>query len=105
MLLVLAACKFLDLLLVIQSEDFQMYVFFLAMSSKYADGYICRHQWMFVTDTTDAAYPPEEYAPDAMMDKLAELLSELGSKGGDTVCFPYPVRGLFFQTELIVLEH
>lgn len=79
--------------------------FFLAMSSKYADGYICRHQWMFVTDTTDAAYPPEEYAPDAMMDKLAELLSELGSKGGDTVCFPYPVRGLFFQTELIVLEH
>lgn len=51
---------------------------------------------MFVTDTTDAAYPPEEYAPDAMMDKLAELLSELGSKGGDTVCFPYPVRGLFF---------
>lgn len=66
LLLVLAACKFLDLLLVIQSEDFQI------------------HQWMFVTDTTDAAYPPEDYAPDAMMDKLAELLSELGSKGGDT---------------------
>ncbi|WVQ78778.1 hypothetical protein IAT38_000869 [Cryptococcus sp. DSM 104549] len=56
--LVLAACKFLDLLLVIQSEDFQV------------------HQWMFVTDTTDAAYPPEEYTPDAIMDRLAEILAE-----------------------------
>ncbi|KAL0242321.1 hypothetical protein I308_105950 [Cryptococcus tetragattii IND107] len=70
LLLILAACKFLDLLLVIQSEDFQI------------------HQWMFVTDTTDAAYPPEEYTPDAMMDRLAELLTELGSRGGDTEVSP-----------------
>ncbi|KIR58136.1 hypothetical protein I314_06101 [Cryptococcus bacillisporus CA1873] len=70
LLLILAACKFLDLLLVIQSEDFQI------------------HQWMFVTDTTDAAYPPEEYTPDAMMDRLAELLTELGSRGGDTEASP-----------------
>ncbi|ORY25817.1 Dopey, N-terminal-domain-containing protein [Naematelia encephala] len=56
--LVLAACKFLDLLLVIQSEDFQI------------------HQWMFVTDTTDAAYPPEDCYPEAIMDRLSEILSE-----------------------------
>ncbi|WWD16667.1 hypothetical protein CI109_101097 [Kwoniella shandongensis] len=56
--LVLAACKFLDLLLVIQSEDFQI------------------HQWMFVTDTTDAAYPPEEHTPEAIMDRLSDILSE-----------------------------
>lgn len=56
--LVLAACKFLDLLLVIQSEDFQI------------------HQWIFVTDTTDAAYPPEGYSPEALVDRLAEILAE-----------------------------
>ncbi|KAK8861427.1 hypothetical protein IAR55_002246 [Kwoniella newhampshirensis] len=56
--LVLAACKFLDLLLVIQSEDFQI------------------HQWMFVTDTTDAAYPPEEHTPEAIMDRLSDILAE-----------------------------
>ncbi|BEI90230.1 uncharacterized protein CcaverHIS019_0303000 [Cutaneotrichosporon cavernicola] len=56
--LVLASCKFLDLLLVIQSEDFQI------------------HQWIFVTDTTDAAYPPEHYSPEALVDRLAEILVE-----------------------------
>ncbi|KAK4687443.1 hypothetical protein P7C73_g2673, partial [Tremellales sp. Uapishka_1] len=56
--LVLAACKFLDLLLVIQSEDFQI------------------HQWMFVTDTTDAIYPSEPHTPEAIMDRLSEILSE-----------------------------
>ena len=56
--LALAACKFLDLLLVIQSEDFQV------------------HQWMFVTDTTDAVYPPSDYTPEAIMDRLAEIVSE-----------------------------
>lgn len=60
--LVLAACKFLDLLLVIQSEDFQV------------------HQWIFVTDTTDAAYPPDQYLPEALMDRLADILSEQASK-------------------------
>ncbi|ODO06352.1 hypothetical protein L198_01584 [Cryptococcus wingfieldii CBS 7118] len=54
--LVLAACKFLDLLLVIH------------------------HQWMFVTDTTDAAYPPEEFVPESIMDRLADVLSELDNK-------------------------
>ncbi|WVF67091.1 hypothetical protein IAT40_001836 [Kwoniella sp. CBS 6097] len=56
--LILAACKFLDLLLVLQSEDFQV------------------HQWMFVTDTTDAVYPPEEYTPEAIMDCLSTILSD-----------------------------
>lgn len=56
--LILAACKFLDLLLVIQTEDFQI------------------HQWIFVTDTTDAVFPPEDYLPEAIMDRLSELLSD-----------------------------
>ena len=31
---------------------------------------------MFVTDTTDAAYPPEDFLPEAIMDRLSEILSE-----------------------------
>jgi hypothetical protein len=71
--LVLAACKFLDLLLIIQSEDFQMLVT-LPLLDPAAD--LCSHQWMFVTDTTDAAYPPEDFLPESIMDRLSEILSE-----------------------------
>jgi hypothetical protein len=38
---------------------------------------------MFVTDTTDAAYPPEEYSPEALMDRLAEIL--IANAGGAPV--------------------
>ncbi|WVW80007.1 hypothetical protein I302_101980 [Kwoniella bestiolae CBS 10118] len=62
--LVLAACKFLDLLLVIQSEDFQV------------------HQWMFITDTTDAIYPAEGCSPEALMDCLSNILAD-GQRGSD----------------------
>jgi len=34
------------------------------------------HQWMFVTDTTDAVYPSEDFTPEAIMDTLAEILRE-----------------------------
>lgn len=33
---------------------------------------------MFVTDTTDAVYPPEDFAPEAIMDTLAAILREHG---------------------------
>jgi hypothetical protein len=32
-----------------------------------------RHQWVFVTDTVDAVYRPDNWAPEAMMDRLAEV--------------------------------
>ncbi|GAA5963888.1 hypothetical protein JCM21900_003967 [Sporobolomyces salmonicolor] len=57
--LVLSACKFLDLTLVLQTEDFQI------------------HAWMFCTDTVDAIYPPDAFLPQAIIDRLGELL------GGD----------------------
>jgi hypothetical protein len=31
---------------------------------------------MFVTDTTDAAYPPEDFLPESIMDRLSDILSE-----------------------------
>nr|ODN87338.1 hypothetical protein L203_03611 [Cryptococcus depauperatus CBS 7841] len=68
--LLLAACKFLDLLLVLQSEDFQI------------------HQWMFVTDTTDVEHPPKEYESETIMDQMADLLSELSTKKEDSDLIP-----------------
>ncbi|KAH6916730.1 Dopey, N-terminal-domain-containing protein [Coprinopsis sp. MPI-PUGE-AT-0042] len=58
--LVLAACKCIDLLLVLQTQEFQVY------------------QWMFITDTVDAVYrPEEEWLPEAMLDQLAEIAGSL----------------------------
>jgi hypothetical protein len=72
--LALAACKFLDLLLTIQSEDFQVCVAGMVVTAAWSS--CCRHQWIFVTDTTDAVYPPEDISPDAIMDTIAEILRD-----------------------------
>ncbi|KAH9996513.1 Dopey, N-terminal-domain-containing protein [Russula vinacea] len=57
--LILSICKFIDLLLVLQTEEFQM------------------HQWIFITDTIDAVYRPDEIAPEAMLDQLSEIAGGL----------------------------
>ncbi|KAJ6523556.1 Dopey, N-terminal-domain-containing protein [Mycena capillaripes] len=57
--LILSASKCLDLLLTLQCEEFQI------------------HQWIFITDTVDAIYRPDECFPEAMMDQLAEIVSSL----------------------------
>ncbi|KAF8963955.1 Dopey, N-terminal-domain-containing protein [Flammula alnicola] len=57
--LVLAACKCLDTLLVLQTEEFQI------------------HQWIFITDTVDAVYRPDDWYPEAMMDQLSEIAGNL----------------------------
>lgn len=72
LMVILAACKFLDLVLVLQTEEFQT------------------HQWMFVTDTVDAVYRPEAWIPEAVMDQLAEIVVDLPdlrehSEHGDNV--------------------
>ncbi|KDQ63058.1 hypothetical protein JAAARDRAFT_53285 [Jaapia argillacea MUCL 33604] len=56
---VLAACKVLDLLLVLQTEEFQI------------------HQWIFITDTVDAVYRPESWSPEAMLDLLSDVVGSL----------------------------
>ncbi|KXN85691.1 Protein dopey [Leucoagaricus sp. SymC.cos] len=57
--LVLAACKCLDLLVTLQTEEFQVY------------------QWIFITDTVDAIYRPDNWSPEAMMDQLADVTGNL----------------------------
>ncbi|KAK0199079.1 Dopey, N-terminal-domain-containing protein [Armillaria mellea] len=69
--LILSACKFLDLLLVLQTEEFQI------------------HQWIFITDTVDAIYRPNDWNPEAMFDQLAEIVGNLpsnpSSQNGSTI--------------------
>ncbi|EIN14374.1 hypothetical protein PUNSTDRAFT_140678 [Punctularia strigosozonata HHB-11173 SS5] len=57
--LVLSACKCLDLLLTLQTQEFQI------------------HQWIFITDTVDAVYRPDGWYPDALLDQLAEIAADL----------------------------
>ncbi|KIL71408.1 hypothetical protein M378DRAFT_188883 [Amanita muscaria Koide BX008] len=57
--LILAACKCLDYLLVLQTEEFQM------------------HQWIFITDNVDAVYRPDNWHPEALMEQLAEIVGNL----------------------------
>ncbi|KAF8510422.1 Dopey, N-terminal-domain-containing protein [Hysterangium stoloniferum] len=56
---ILSASKFLDLVLTLQTEEFQI------------------HQWMFITDTVDAVYRPDSWVPEALLDQLAEIISDL----------------------------
>ncbi|GJE86225.1 Dopey, N-terminal-domain-containing protein [Phanerochaete sordida] len=60
---ILAAGKLLDLLLVLQTEEFQV------------------HQWIFITDTVDAIYKPEHWVPVALLDRLSDAAGQLPSEG------------------------
>ena len=37
----------------------------------------CSHQWIFITDTVDAIDRPDNWFPAALMDQLAEIVSDL----------------------------
>ncbi|ETW86774.1 hypothetical protein HETIRDRAFT_30556 [Heterobasidion irregulare TC 32-1] len=80
--LVLSACKFLDLLLVLQTEDFQVY------------------QWIFITDTVDAVYRPDDWLPEAMFDQLAEIGSRLPITEGVVPSSRGPPSSPLFATSI-----
>ncbi|KAF8337070.1 Dopey, N-terminal-domain-containing protein [Cantharellus anzutake] len=68
---VLSACKLLDLLLVLQTEEFQV------------------HEWIFTTDTIDAILQPDGWSPTALMDRTSQaahavLRNHLPSSTGTT---------------------
>ncbi|CRG84598.1 Protein dopey [Talaromyces islandicus] len=70
----LQACKLLDILLLLVPDDFQL------------------QEWLFVTDTIDAIYPPGRWEPVALADEVSRSLgtrdtasplpSDLADKGG-----------------------
>ncbi|TKY89065.1 hypothetical protein EX895_001596 [Sporisorium graminicola] len=51
--LLLSTLKLLDLLVLIQPEDFQI------------------NEWLFVTDTIDAVYPADDFQPETLLDSLS----------------------------------
>ncbi|KAJ5856382.1 Dopey N-terminal [Penicillium soppii] len=53
----LQACKLLDILLVLAPDDFQLL------------------EWLFVTDTIDAVYPPDRWEPIALADEVSQSFS------------------------------
>ncbi|PPQ99509.1 hypothetical protein CVT24_005299 [Panaeolus cyanescens] len=73
LLLILAACKCLDTLIVLQTEEFQI------------------HQWIFITDTVDAVYRPDGWFPEAMMDQLAEMAGNLPVASSRSLPEQFPV--------------
>jgi len=57
--LLLAVSKCLDILLTLQTEEFQV------------------HQWIFITDTVDAVYRQDDWVPQGMLDQLSEAIGAL----------------------------
>ncbi|KAI6114892.1 Dopey, N-terminal-domain-containing protein [Pisolithus croceorrhizus] len=85
--LILSASKCLDLLLTLQTEEFQI------------------HQWIFVTDTVDAVYRPDNWTPHAMFDQLAETVTNIPvpevkerSKASSGVTFPTSSASISFPS-------
>lgn len=58
LLLLFHVAKLTDLLLTLQTEDFQI------------------HQWLFITDTPDAALPTTEWIPESLLDALGALTAK-----------------------------
>ncbi|KAL4788354.1 Dopey, N-terminal-domain-containing protein [Aspergillus varians] len=61
----LQACKLLDTLLVLAPDDFQLL------------------EWLYVTDTVDAIYPPERFEPMALADEVSHNLGVRWSTSSD----------------------
>lgn len=66
------ACKLLDVLVLIAPEDFQM------------------SQWLFITDTIDAVYRPQDFEARALVDELAE---DLDASAGTPQSATMPTHG------------
>ncbi|KAJ6188405.1 hypothetical protein N7519_003313 [Penicillium mononematosum] len=62
----LQACKLLDILLVLAPDDFQLL------------------EWLFITDTIDAVYPPDRWEPVALADEVSQSFGPRGA-GSPTV--------------------
>lgn len=60
--LLLSTLKLLDLLVLMQPEEFQI------------------HQWLFITDTIDAVYPTDDYQPQTLLDTLATTFAAASTR-------------------------
>ncbi|KAK5172860.1 uncharacterized protein LTR77_002980 [Saxophila tyrrhenica] len=72
-LALLQACKLLDLLVALSPDEFQL------------------HEWLYITDTTDAVYQPSNWTPSALSDQIAEHLTVDGLDDSAGALAPTPV--------------
>ena len=63
----LQACKLLDQLIALSPDEFQL------------------HEWLYIADTVDAVYRPEESTITALADQIAETLGAGGMEDGQAV--------------------
>lgn len=60
-----------------------MSTFTAAYSRGCADSPPFSHQWIFITDTVDAIYRPDEWYPEALMDQLSDTVGQLPVSDGN----------------------
>ncbi len=72
-LALLQACKLLDLLVALSPDEFQL------------------HEWLYITDTTDAVYQPPDWTPSSLSDQIAEHLDVDGLQESTRELAPAPV--------------
>lgn len=63
----LQACRLLDQLIALSPDEFQL------------------HEWLYIADTVDAVYQPQDYTPIALSDQLAEALRPDGPNDEQTM--------------------
>ncbi|KAF2459587.1 Dopey, N-terminal-domain-containing protein [Lineolata rhizophorae] len=71
---VVHASKMLDVLVALEPDEFQL------------------HEWVFITDTIDAVYRPPNWQPTAIVDDLAEALSNATTSPLESHAFALPAQ-------------
>lgn len=61
------ACKLLDQLVALSPDEFQL------------------HEWLYIVDTVDAVYQPDEWTPAALADHVAEVIGSGGAEDSQTL--------------------
>jgi hypothetical protein len=52
---------------------------------------------MFVTDTIDAVYRPEDWSPESLLDQLAEMVTDLPESKASGICPLKPMLILYIE--------
>lgn len=71
----LQASKLLDLLTVITPEEFQL------------------HEWLYITNTVDAVYRPDDWTPSALVEEVADTLDTESVDENKTLALPTAASG------------
>lgn len=71
----LQSCKLLDQLVALSPDDFQL------------------HEWLYIADTVDAVYRPEDWTATSLSDQIADVLGPGDTEGGATAVPTLSIAG------------